>query len=192
MIFQKGRYPNCTFYLNGSTLERVNEFRYLGFTFTPRLSFSKHANYISARAKSRIALLFSKLPLKYLPLPVVIAVFDTFILPMFLYGLPLWLHSCCQASRNSINAVFTRYLKRYLGIPMFSNNSIVHHITDTVPLINKLEHQAPTLLSSFTFPNCLSGLQLSFTPKLSLSNYKEKECQFIPLYYGVQEKMKLI
>ena len=47
---------------------------------------------------------------------------------------------------------------------MFSNNAIVHHITDTAPLALKLKYQAPALLSSFKFPSCLSGHKLSFTP----------------------------
>merc|ERR1711867_371958 len=164
MIFQKGRFPGCSFSLNSSTLERVSEFKYLGFTFTPQLSFTKHANYLSAKAKSRCALLFSKLPVNYLSLPVVKAIFDVFILPIFHYGLPLWINSCSSSSQKTINAVYTRFLKRYLGLPMFSNNAIVHHITDTAPLALKLKYQAPALLSSFKFPSCLSGHKLSFTP----------------------------
>ena len=38
-----------------------------------------------------------------------------------------------------MNAVFTKYLKRYLGLPFITNNSIVYQLTETHPLELKLE-----------------------------------------------------
>ena len=50
LIFHKGRLPKLSFLLQNSELEIVSEFKYLGFTFTPQLSFSKHISTITKKS----------------------------------------------------------------------------------------------------------------------------------------------
>ena len=85
-----------------------------------------------------------------------------FILPVYSYGLPLWLTNCADSSIQSINATFTKFLKRYLQVPYFSNNSIVHFLTSTTPLTEKLNQIAPNLIRSLSFPTSLHGHRISF------------------------------
>ena len=167
LVFHKGRLPSLSFSLHDRVIEIVSEFKYLGFIFTPQLSFTKHISQVSKKANSRIGFLFHKLPLKFLPLPLVIKVFGCYIFPLFLYGLPLWLNNCANASITSVNSVFTKYLKRYLGVPYFSSNLLVHFVCETSPLSNFLHSCYTSSLNGISFPPVLSGHMLSFADHLS-------------------------
>ena len=61
MVFYCGRPPTCSFTLENTPLESVNEFTYLGFQFTTQLSFSAHLLNITTKANSR-CLCFASLP----------------------------------------------------------------------------------------------------------------------------------
>ena len=162
MAFYRGRPPSCSFVLGGVKLENTNVFTYLGFELTTQLSFSKHLNTITTKANSRCGSLMSRLPLRNMPIDLVMKVYNCFVLPIFQYGLPLYLSSCSSASRKAANASFTKFLKAYLGIPFHSNNAITHYITSTHPLLDTLEHLAPHSLASLVFPPEINGHQLSF------------------------------
>ena len=79
-----------------------------------------------------------------------------------MYGLPLWLSKTSNSSLSELDSMFTKFLKRYLCVKTWTNNAIVHHLTDTMPFSQYLTCKAPHSTKSFTFPPCLSGLQLSF------------------------------
>ena len=70
--------------------------------------------------------------------------------------------SCSQKSLEAVDAVLTKFLKFYLGVPVFSNNAITHFITGTVPLSVQLHQMAPHCTGGLAFPPSLHGLQLSF------------------------------
>ena len=82
MIFHKGRIPKTSFYIENEEIEVVQEFRYLGFIFTCQLSFSKHIQALNIKAKARIGLMFTRLPLKELPLSKVMRLFEISIQPI--------------------------------------------------------------------------------------------------------------
>jgi len=161
-IFHRGRLPPCEFLLNEETIEIVNDFCYLGFNFSVQLSFSQHGRNINSKARAKCGLLFSKLPLQNLPLDIVLELFKVFILPSYTYGLALWSSNCSKSVFQSIDATFTKYLKRYLQIPTHSNNAIVHFLTSTTPLSEKLKYLAPHTIGSITFPNEMHGHKVSF------------------------------
>ena len=165
MIFHRGRLPNCDlqfiFRYKDLPIERVNSFVYLGFTFSQQLSFTLHIEKMVAKARSRIAVLSRQVNLKMLNLEVTLKLFYVYIFPIFRYGLPIWLSSQSQSVLNSVNALFTKYLKTYLGLPMHTNNSIVHYLTETSPLVNQLRSLAPSFSNGLSFPSCLQGLQLN-------------------------------
>ena len=162
LVFHRGRLPACSFFLNKTPLNRVNQFTYLGFQFSSQLSFSAHLNSLITKANSRIGVLFRQLPLTSLPLRTVLNVFNCYILPIFQYGLHLWLSKISASSLTSLNSLFTKYLKRYLLLPSFTPSSIVHHITNTVPLTNQLIHQANSKPPSIHFTHTFSNIKLSF------------------------------
>ena len=164
-VFHRGRLPACTFELDGRTLELVNDFTYLGFGFSTQLSFSKHVNTINTKARAKCGLLFARLPILELPLSIVLKLFSIFILPIYHYGLPLWLSNCSSSSIQAVNATYTKFLKRYLLLPSHSNNASVHFLTSTTPLSMNLKRAAPNIIGSLSFPSILHGHQLSFFPQ---------------------------
>ena len=162
LVFHKGRLPNCDFYYQNVKLEIVNSFVFLGFKFTVQLSFSYHVKDLITKAKSRIGFLFSKLPLYNLPIHIVLAVFDCYITSIFKYGLHLWISSVSNSVLNSLDSLFTRFLKRYLRIPFFTNNSITYFLTNTVPFSNRLLKLVNNVSFSAVFTRKFDGTRLDF------------------------------
>ena len=60
-----------------------------------------------------------------------------------------------------VNAVFSKFLKRYLGVNYHASNSITHFLTNTAPLSTILKTLYDNSFSSLSFPTCLHGIQLS-------------------------------
>ena len=128
-IFHMGRLPQHEFQLNGQAVEIVSNFCYLGFNFSVQISFSQHAHIINSKARAKCGALLASLPLSNLPLPLILQLFDVFVLPTFTYGLPMWLSNCSASSLQAVDATFSKYLKRYLQVPLHSNNSITHFLS---------------------------------------------------------------
>ena len=191
MIFHKGRLPkNETkdYFINSTKLEIVNNFKYLGITFSTQLSFTKHLQNKNAEANARIAYLFSKYKLSLLPISLVMRLFNVYILPLYTYALPIWITNTSVNAVKSANAVQTKYLKRYLGLPKHANNSIVHHITETKPLFNLLTESAPKTTGAMYLPTELSGYQLEFLkslPEVQPYNYIEE----VPTWFWISKRM---
>jgi len=112
MVFYNGSCPTTVFYLDGQPLENCNEFTYLGVVFTTRLSSTKHIDHIVSKCNAKIGFLFSKLPLKEIPLSVAIDIFNVYVRPIATYCLPIWLSSMCAQAEQKLNSVFTKFLKR--------------------------------------------------------------------------------
>ena len=178
-----GRLAKCSFTLNGNPVKLVNNFKYLGFIFSSRLSFTEHIKGLIATLHWKIGLLNARIPLKRLPLKTVLKLFDVYILPCFSYGNSFWISKTIKNSENAVNAVFTKFLKRYLGIPNHCRNSIVHHITETKPLFLKLKDTAIRNLESISFPDELSGHMLSFVKSLYQFNTNYNALNDIPTYF---------
>ena len=172
MIFHRGRCPKTSFQYNGQELEIVKSFTYLGFIFTVQLSFTKHLEAQIVKARSRVGQLFVRLPLMDLPLDLVLKTFAVYVIPIFLYGLPMWLNACSKSAICSMDAIFTKYLKRYVHLPPWANNATLYFITETIPLSKYLKNRAPHTTSGLVFPECMSGLKLSFL------NFKSDHSEF--------------
>ena len=106
---------------------------------TTQLSFSKHLAMINVKAKTKVAMIFNKLKSLDLTKDIYIRIFDCYVLPSYLYGLEIWNNKVSLCTTLTMNAVFTKYLKRYLGLPFMTNNSIVYQLTETHPLELKLK-----------------------------------------------------
>ena len=167
MIFHRGRCPKASFIYNNQELEIVNAFTYLGFKFTVQLSFTKHLEALIIKARSRIGQLYSRLPLMNIPIDLLLDAFRTYCTPIFLYGIPLWYNKCSNNSLRSLDALFTKFLKQYLHLPPWTNNATTYFITCTEPFSKQLASRAPHMISSFTYPDCFSGLKLSFLDRPS-------------------------
>ena len=157
------RIPKAEFEIRGEKIDIVKQFSYLGVILTPQLSFACHARALVSKARARIAYLFMSLPLRKMSLEIVLKIFETYLLPVFSYCAPIWTYNLNGNSIQSMNSVFTSYLKRYLGLPKYSHNAAVHYYCKTWPLYNAVKFAARNAVSRIQFPaNSLDGLQLSF------------------------------
>ena len=182
MIFCRGQKPMASFSIGNTKLDVTNEFTYLGFNFTTQLSFSNHLNSVTAKANSRCGILNARLPIKNLPLHLVLQIYSCYVLPLFRYGLPLFLSSCSQSAQQKANSSFTKFLKSYLGIPFHSNNAITHFLTNTNPLMHTLEILAPHCIKSLSFPPELNNYKISFLSSTS-QNSPYNPIPLIPSFF---------
>ena len=90
---------------------------------------------------------YNGLPITNLPINTVVDLFSTFILPIYLYGLPLWLGNFSMSSLQASNATLTKFLKRYLLVSVHSNNASIHFLTLTISFSNSLKKQPQTPFS---------------------------------------------
>ena len=93
-----------------------------------------------------------------------------YVFPIFEYGLVLWISGTFSTSaEKSINACFTKYLKRYLNVPLCTNSSKIYFLTNTVPLLSLLKHKSHSRTKSVYMPACTNGVQLTFFNNLPAS-----------------------
>ena len=135
MIFGKGRPPKKEkFTMYGAEIEEVKSFKYLGIKFTVGMSFTEHLVDNCRKALSRMGYLFSKLDLRKFPIELAMKVFRTYIEPILTYGLAIFWGNVSQNAIQRLNAVQSKFLKRWIGIPTASNNAFLYHYTNTCPL----------------------------------------------------------
>lgn len=86
IVFYNCRPSKVYFHVNGTKLESVSIFKYLGFVFTNQLCFSEHGRNMNTKVRAKIGYLFGKLPLSKLPLGIVMRIRKTYVLPICRYG----------------------------------------------------------------------------------------------------------
>ena len=144
---------------------------------TTQLSYSDHIKDITMKAKAKVGVIFPKLRLSWLPLDMVIRIFLVYILPSLEYAIPIWMGSDpIKSAVERLNAVFNRYLKRYLGVHYTSCNHFTHFNCQTSPIFELLIRPAQERALDLYVPFCLSGAQLTFV------NTIPKVKPYIPLY----------
>ena len=167
-------------------MEQCNTFTYLGVVFTTRLSAAKHVDHMLSKANARVGLLFAQLPLKSVPLNVAISLFNIYILPILTYCSSVWVPNLCESSRTKINSLYTKFLKRYLGVPYSVHNSLVHFVTGTIPLSYTLQHFARKSFYKIQYPAGVEGIQFS-VPSEVIEEYDQMSC--IPSYFWLSRQM---
>ena len=172
--FHKGRLPKSQNFYQQMPLERVNEFSYLGMTLTSQMCFSSHIKSIAMKANLRVGLLFAKLDLQKMPVEIIRRVFACYILPVFEYGLALWISGTfSSASEQLVNGTLTKFWKRYLNLPLHTNNATIYHLTSSLPLMSILQQLSIQRLGAIYLPSCMNGVQLNFVKKLNAGDYLE-------------------
>ena len=161
LAFYQGSQPGVIFTYKNNPVENCNQFTYLGIVFTTRLSAAKHVNHIISKCNAKIGILFSRFPMKSIPLCAALDVFDIYVLPVVTYALPIWFQNITESLKCQLNSLYTKFLKRYLGLPYSSNNAIIHYMSQTSPLIYKLNARVLNAFHKITFPVALSGLKLT-------------------------------
>jgi hypothetical protein len=186
MMFYEGRKPNERFYYDDVELEHTNAFTYLGVVFCTRLSAAKHVDHIISKCNAKVGFLFAKYPVKEIPLEVALCIFQTYVLPIITYSLPVWFPRITEKGKDRLNSLFTKFLKRYLGLPYRTSNAITHHIAGTSPLTVYLHNRAMANFLKVTFPRAAAGILITPPSQEELEYSVIKE---VPTYFWLSRTM---
>ena len=133
MIFRKGGHlaKGEKWLLDGVPIEVVNQYRYLGFLFTTRLSIKSALDEISTKGKQKcVQLLKVMWRLRCNQIPVFTRLFDSQIQSSLLYSAEIWGHE-----RNTeIEKVHTFGMKRFLGLDPRTPNHYIYGDLGRFPL----------------------------------------------------------
>ena len=106
---------------------------------TPHLRFTNHIKKIVNKARGKVGYIFEKLNISFLPMKVALQVFNCYILPIITYGLAVWWGEVAAGGLEMIDAVFSKFLKRWWGLPYAVNNAYLYHMTNQIPLTKRLD-----------------------------------------------------
>lgn len=135
MIFHKPQKKIKQLHLtmNGSTIERVSEFDFLGLTLDENLNWKKHINKISNKISRCIGILNR---LKYfLPLNARLLIYSSLILSYLNLGILAWGYSCERIIKLQKKSIRILYLSKYNAHtePLFKELKLLK-VTDILKL----------------------------------------------------------
>ena len=101
------RFVNLELCLDGTAIERVDQFKYMGIIFDENLNWSEHINLVYKKASSKL-FLFEIKQAKTVFTAVVQSILD--------YGDTIWF-SCSQSSKKTLQSVPNKGMRCILNIP---------------------------------------------------------------------------
>ena len=133
IVFRKGGHLSAweKWWYGNIEVKITNAYKYLGMTFTTRLSLNTFWDEISSKGKKGvIEILRCMRKLKSMDFRIFWKLFDTQIEPILSYAAEIWgLDENIQAER-----VHTYAIKRFLNVPIHSSNTVVYGETGRYPL----------------------------------------------------------
>ena len=134
MVFRRGGFlaRGEKWFLDRIRLEVVNSYRYLGFTFTTKLSDNVALDNVATKAKQKTVSLFKMMWTLHNRKPdVFFKLFDAQIQPSLLYASELWGFK----KQISVERAHLFACKRFLNVSSRSPNNLVYGETGRYPLI---------------------------------------------------------
>jgi len=133
MVFRKGGYlsKHEKWNFNGTVLEVVNKYCYLGFTFTTKLSTKLGTNHLVSKAKKALMYflrIFQRC--KDISKDVFFKIFDAKIQSILLYSCEIW----GLQKLDSIERVHLLACKRFLNVPLKTPNKLIYGELGRYPL----------------------------------------------------------
>ena len=177
------------FYANGTELEEVQDFFYLGISLTPQLAYTKHVEKLNVRGRSKIGHIFSQTHVINLSLDLALRLFDVYIKPIYDYGSPIWTTKVSKNAKMNIDRVFLKYLKRYLGVPASASNAITYFLTNTKPLSQRLFENPTKPLQSINLSFPLTGHQLTLIKNRKAEEFGTLHNELPEEFYGSKPVM---
>ena len=97
LLISKKRFPTVspTLHVNGSVLERVSSYRYLGVLISSDLSWSNHIKDISSKARKQVGLLYRRF-YKHAAPATLRTLYTALIRPHLEYAVPVWDPHLCK------------------------------------------------------------------------------------------------
>jgi Reverse transcriptase (RNA-dependent DNA polymerase)/Endonuclease-reverse transcriptase len=124
-------------YCNGTKLEFVKSFKYLGITFQQTgKSFAAH---VKDRSKSAITASFSITNLHLLSLKTAIKLFHLKVSPVASYGIEIFWQYLTITDFTVLESVKSRFLKRALCLSKFTKSRLVYELTGEKFFVTELQ-----------------------------------------------------
>ena len=133
MVFRKGGYLGGQekWFFDGNMLEVVNNYCYLGFTFTTKLSFNLGTKHLVAKGKKALYLILRAFHnCKEMSHKCFFRIFDSKIQSILLYSSEVWGYQ----RLDKLEKVHLLACKRFLGVPIKTPNKIVYGELGRFPL----------------------------------------------------------
>jgi hypothetical protein len=122
--------------IDGNRIEVVREFKYLGVTFQPRMSFSKH---ISEKLVQARAIVWSLGKLEDLDLRTAMRVFRMKVLPVITYCLTPLVKWFKLRDLKELDRIKYTFLKGILGLGKFTSSTLAGELCGETTLVRELE-----------------------------------------------------
>ena len=142
MVFRKGGYLGQAekWYYGREQIEVVNSYKYLGFTFTTKLSTDTALAEFAGRAKKKIVIIFKTLyKLGQIDIKTFFQLFDVQIKPMLLYAAEIW----GTTQFEIIEKTHMFACKKLLGVSARTPNTFIYAELNRYPLF--IDSQIRTL-----------------------------------------------
>ena len=120
-----------------------------------------------------------------------------------MYGISVWYQSVSQKSINMMNSLYVQYLKKYFGLPKFTNSSIIYYLSEEIPLgvrmkkiFESSKHTIELQLKTPINQNIFSNNEIStISPDDSQINERNKwyleNIKSIPTYFWKSKVVKV-
>jgi sorting nexin-29 len=122
---------------NGSTLEQVFDYKYLGVTMNYNGSFKKAIKSLCDQATRAMYALLSKCRKFGLPIDLQIELFDSLVQPILLYNCEVW----GAPNIEIVERLHLKFLKYVLGVKKSTCNAMVYGELGRYPLAIKIKKQ---------------------------------------------------
>ena len=135
------------FTLQGTDIERVISYKYLGVIFDEKLNFAEHGAKIAARINKKTNILKSLAGSKWgTSTQSLLRYVNGCLRPIAEYGLQALSKSRSDpfdnAAINKIDTAMRQALRIALGVPQHTKNEIVHVLSDTMPISYRAKQAA--------------------------------------------------
>jgi hypothetical protein len=188
VVFYRGFCPKSSFYYKGKEIECCKKFTYLGVVLTTQLASGEHVKHVISKCNQRIGFLFAKLPMKDIPISVALDIFRTYVAPIAQYALPLWFPRATTEAKKRLDSLYTKFLKRWLGVPYATYNGLVHYVTGTEPFTHFLGTRVLKSFLKISYPVCMNGVRLD-APNCDAPQYNAVE--HVPSFFWYNPNLEL-
>jgi hypothetical protein len=133
MVFRKGGFlgKNEKWFLNGRQLEVVNEYTYLGFVFTTKMSLKRGVDALAVKGRRAcIDCIRHVRKLNDISKRCFFKIFDAQVQSVLLYSSEMW----GLKRLDNIEKVHTLAIKRFLNVPLKVSNKLVYGEVGRYPL----------------------------------------------------------
>ena len=137
VVFRKGGYLGRAekWYYGGEQIETVNSYKYLGYTFTTKLSTEIALSEFAGRAKGKIISIFKALyKIGRIDISIFFHLFDAQVKPMALYAAEVWGNSENEAM-NVIEKVHMFAARKLLGVSIKTPKQFIYGELNRYPLM---------------------------------------------------------